>query len=79
MAIKQGDTASTKMSGKFESSTHAFLRVYAGTPTAAEALAKGGSFGDRLDLLLNRNGDNDFVVEEHEGRLSAHLRRYSSP
>jgi len=77
--VGQDQTRAFKIVGKFDPGTHAFMRVYAGTPTAAEALAKSGSFGDRLDLLLHPNGDNDFVGEEQKGQLSAHLRRYSSP
>jgi hypothetical protein len=76
VVVEQGQAKGLQVVGKFESGTHAFLRVYAGAPTADELLAKSHGTGGRLDLLLNQSGDNDFVVEEMQGRLSAHLRRY---
>jgi hypothetical protein len=79
VVIEQGQIRILQIVGKFDSGTHAFLRVYTGAATASDLLAKSNGLGTRLDLLLNPKGDNDFVIgEDQRARLTAHLRRYAS-
>jgi hypothetical protein len=77
MTIQRGETKAISVAGKFNTDTHGFVRVYLGTPSASQLLAMSEGMGDRLQMVLSPQGDNDFVVEEENGRLVGRLRRFA--
>ena len=77
MTIQRGETRALTIAGKFDPETHAFVRVYLGTHSASELLAMSEGMGDRLQMVLSPQGDNNFVIEEHDSRLVGRLRRFS--
>jgi hypothetical protein len=67
--VKPGQTATTgAISGTFERTDSAWLRVYRGEPSFSEMLAIGRRHPDRLDIRL-RPGKNDMVISDETGRL----------
>jgi hypothetical protein len=75
MVLEPGQTMADHLSGDVGPEADPVLRVYAGKPTLAEALAISHG-GDRLDLGLHPDGNNHFIVTNTgiRGGLSARLR-----
>jgi hypothetical protein len=67
--VKPGQTASAgPISGTFERTESAWLRVYRGVPGFSEMLAISRKNPDRLDIRL-RPGKNEMVITDETGRL----------
>src|SRR2546423_7140268 len=65
--VKPGQTATSgEITGKFERTDSAWLRIYRGEPTFSEMLAIGRRHPDRLDIRL-KPGKNDLVITDEAG------------
>ncbi len=63
--VPAGKTASNpKVTGDFDKSANAYLRIYSGDLNLGEALKIGPGSPDRIDVTL-KPGKNDFVVVDH--------------
>jgi hypothetical protein len=56
------------LTGKFDSNTHAILRVYRGDGLTVKNLLKVGVGPDRQDVIL-APGDNHFEISDSQGAL----------
>jgi hypothetical protein len=57
------------VNGRFNADSSAMLRVYRGAHSFNELLAISSNSGDRVNTRL-RQGDNEFLITEHDFRLS---------
>jgi hypothetical protein len=68
--VPPGKVAQTPlMSGHFDKSTHAVLRVYRGDLRMAEILAVSRGSPNRVDWILEHTGDNNLRVSDEGGLM----------
>src|SRR3954467_4229664 len=72
-AVPAGRVADVRgLTGKFESGTHAYVRVYAGELSISEMLSKGRDSPDRVDVPL-APGTNDITIVLEGTHLKAQV------
>jgi hypothetical protein len=72
-AVPSGRVADVRgLTGKFESGTHAYLRVYAGELTISEMLSKSPGSPDRVDVPL-QPGTNEITIVTEGTHLKAQI------
>ncbi len=72
------DAVIKDMKGKFDSYTHAMLRVYAGEMTISQMLARGAGNPERLDIPLTP-GSNAITLSEKAGSITAMVDQTAPP